>query len=188
MAIGGPQNGGDEFEGGEGGGIFADINITPLTDIFLVLLIIFMVTTTAIAEAGQDRGAFKVNLPKGSKGDAGEVPRDLVVAILADGRAVVGGKVQDDAELAKSFEASAKLNPDTVLVVQADEGVRAREGRRGDGERPPGRPLAARHRHPGRAGRAIALSDRLATARGDRHGARQHGSLPARLGARRFHR
>ena len=29
----------------KGGGVFADINITPLTDIFLVLLIIFMVTT-----------------------------------------------------------------------------------------------------------------------------------------------
>jgi biopolymer transport protein ExbD len=124
MAMGGPQNGGgDELDLGEGGGIFADINITPLTDIFLVLLIIFMVTTTAIAEAGQDRGAFKVNLPKGSKGDAGDVPRDLVVAILADGRAVIGGKVQDEAELAKSFEASARLNPDTILVVQADEGV-----------------------------------------------------------------
>src|SRR5512147_1149935 len=122
MALGGPQNG-DELEGGEGGGIFADINITPLTDIFLVLLIIFMVTTTAIAEAGQDRGGFKVNLPKGSKGDSGEVPRDLVVAVLSDGRAVIGGKVQDDAELAKTFAASAQLNPDTVLVVQADAGV-----------------------------------------------------------------
>ena len=121
MALGGPQNGDDE--GAEGGGIFADINITPLTDIFLVLLIIFMVTTTAIAEAGQDRGGFKVNLPKGSKGDAGEVPRDLVVAVLADGRAVIGGKVQDDAELATTFGASARLNPDTVLVVQADAGV-----------------------------------------------------------------
>jgi biopolymer transport protein ExbD len=122
MAMGGPQNG-DDQEGAEGGGIFADINITPLTDIFLVLLIIFMVSTTAIAEAGQDRGGFKVNLPKGSKGDAGEVPRDLVVAVLSDGRAVVGGKVQGDAELAATFEASAKLNPDTVLVVQADAGV-----------------------------------------------------------------
>jgi len=125
MAIGGPQNGGgEELEGGEGGGgIFADINITPLTDIFLVLLIIFMVTTTAIAEAGQDRGAFKVNLPKGSKGDAGEVPRDLTVAILADGRAVIGGKVLDQAGLEETFQASARLNPDTILVVQADEGV-----------------------------------------------------------------
>ena len=98
MAIGGPQNGG-YGEDEEGGGIFADINITPLTDIFLVLLIIFMVTTTAIAEAGQDKGGFKVNLPKGGKSEVGEIPRDLVVAILADGRAVVGGKVQDDAEL-----------------------------------------------------------------------------------------
>lgn len=122
MAIGGPQNGGSG-EDEEGGGIFAEINITPLTDIFLVLLIIFMVTTTAIAEAGQDRGGFKVNLPKGGKSEAGEIPRDLVVAILADGRAVVGGKVQDDAELSRTFDASAKLNSDTVLVVQADEGV-----------------------------------------------------------------
>jgi|APDOM4702015159_1054818.scaffolds.fasta_scaffold71298_1 biopolymer transport protein ExbD len=122
MAMGGPQSGG-EGEEGEGGGIFAEINITPLTDIFLVLLIIFMVTTTAIAEAGQDRGGFKVNLPKGGKGESGEIPRDLVVAILADGRAVVGGKVQDDAALAHTFDASAKLNADTVLVVQADEGV-----------------------------------------------------------------
>jgi biopolymer transport protein ExbD len=121
MAIGGPQSG-DEAEGGEGGGIFADINITPLTDIFLVLLIIFMVTTTAIAEAGQ-RGGFQVNLPKGSKSDAGTIPRDLVVAVLADGRAVIGGKVQSDEELARTFDASAKLNPDTVLVVQADAGV-----------------------------------------------------------------
>ncbi len=121
MAVGGPQNGGDE-EGGEGG-IFSDINITPLTDIFLVLLIIFMVTTTAIAEAGQDRGGFKVNLPKGGKGDVNEIPRDLVVAVLSDGRAVVGGKVQDDAELARTFESSARLSPDTVVVVQADAGV-----------------------------------------------------------------
>ncbi len=122
MALAGPQNG-DEQEGAEGGGIFADINITPLTDIFLVLLIIFMVTTTAIHEASQERGGFKVNLPKGGRGDVGEVPRDLVVAVLSDGRAVVGGKVQSDAELATMFGASAKLNPDTVVVVQADAGV-----------------------------------------------------------------
>jgi biopolymer transport protein ExbD len=118
----GMQNG-DETDAEGGGGIFADINITPLTDIFLVLLIIFMVTSTVIAQTGQDRGGFKVNLPKGSKGDAGDIPRDLVVAVLSDGRAVVGGKVQADAELAATFDASAKLNADTVVVVQADAGV-----------------------------------------------------------------
>ena len=122
MAIGGPQNGGDDAEGGEGG-IFADINITPLTDIFLVLLIIFMVTTTAIAEAGQEKGGFKVNLPKGGKGEAAAVPQDLAVAILADGRAVIGGKVLDEGALEAAFRDAAGKNPELVLLVQADEGV-----------------------------------------------------------------
>lgn len=123
MALGGPS-GGDGFEDEVGsGGIFADINITPLTDIFLVLLIIFMVTTTAIAEAGQEKGGFKVNLPKGGKGEPTEIARDLAVAILADGRAVMGGKVFDDAALQTAFDETQRRSPDTVVLVQADEGV-----------------------------------------------------------------
>jgi biopolymer transport protein ExbD len=123
VAIGGPRGGdeGDELE--SVGGIFADINITPLTDIFLVLLIIFMVTTTAIAEAGQDKGGFEVNLPKGGAGEAGSIPQDVTVAVLADGRAVVGGKVLDDAALAQAFGAAFRRSSETILVVQADEGV-----------------------------------------------------------------
>ncbi len=120
MAIGGPGGGGDDEAGG---GIFADINITPLTDIFLVLLIIFMVTTTAIAEAGNEKGGFEVSLPKGAKGEAVSAPRDLAVAVLSDGRVVVGGRVLDDAALAKAFEDASARSPDTVVLVQADEGV-----------------------------------------------------------------
>ncbi len=122
MATGGPRID-EDLDGEGGGGIFADINITPLTDIFLVLLIIFMVTTTAIAESSSDQGGFRVNLPKGTRGAASEVPRDLVVAVLADGRAVIGGAVQTNAELERTFAASARTHPDSVLVVQADEGV-----------------------------------------------------------------
>jgi biopolymer transport protein ExbD len=48
-----------EGEGESGDGIVAEINITPLTDIFLVLLIIFMITSSAMVEAGP-----KVNLPE----------------------------------------------------------------------------------------------------------------------------
>ncbi|HET7826979.1 MAG TPA: biopolymer transporter ExbD [Anaeromyxobacter sp.] len=123
MAIGAPEPNGEDHEIESVGGIFSDINITPLTDIFLVLLIIFMVTTTAIAEAGNEEGGFKVNLPRGSKSEEGAVPRDLTVAVLADGRTVVAGKVLDEPALRAAFEASHKQNPDTVVMFQADEGV-----------------------------------------------------------------
>jgi biopolymer transport protein ExbD len=52
MALGQvPGMGGDD-DGGGSDGVFAEINITPLTDIFLVLLIIFMVTSSVIVNAG----------------------------------------------------------------------------------------------------------------------------------------
>jgi biopolymer transport protein ExbD len=112
----------DEGSTGTGGGIFADINITPLTDIFLVLLIIFMVTTTAIAEQAADKGGFKVSLPKSGKGEVG-APRDLSVAILADGRVVLGGQVVEEGALQAAFAEAHRKNADTLVLVQADEGV-----------------------------------------------------------------
>ena len=118
MAMGGPS--GEELEGE--GGLFADINITPLTDIFLVLLIIFMVTTTAIAEQGAEKGGFKVTLPKAGKGDAA-APRDLAIAILTDGRTVVSGKVVEEAELRGLLASAHEKSADTLVLVQADEGV-----------------------------------------------------------------
>jgi biopolymer transport protein ExbD len=123
MAIGAPESNGEDHEIESVGGIFADINITPLTDIFLVLLIIFMVTTTAIAEAGNDEGGFKVNLPRGAKSDETGIARDITVAVLSDGRTVVAGKVLDEAALQAAFQAARTQNPDTVVMFQADEGV-----------------------------------------------------------------
>jgi biopolymer transport protein ExbD len=123
VAIGGPSGGGDGDELESVGGIFSDINITPLTDIFLVLLIIFMVTTTAIAESGRDEGGFKVNLPKGAKGELQGVSRDVTVAILADGRVVVGGKVVDDAALRSTFTEARSHGIEPLVLFQADEGV-----------------------------------------------------------------
>jgi biopolymer transport protein ExbD len=120
MAMSGPQ--GDDLEL-EGGGIFADINITPLTDIFLVLLIIFMVTTTAIAEAGGQNGGLRVNLPKGGRSGAATEAHDLAIAVLEDGRTVVGGKVVDEGALAAILDHVQRENPDTLVLVQADQSV-----------------------------------------------------------------
>src|SRR5690349_25032694 len=122
MAVGGPRHG-DELDGEGGGGIFADINITPLTDIFLVLLIIFMVTTTAIAEAGGQNGGLKVNLPKGGQSGAATEAHDLAIAVLEDGRTVVGGKVVDEGALVAILDRAHRENGDTLVLVQADQGV-----------------------------------------------------------------
>jgi biopolymer transport protein ExbD len=119
MAIGGPASApGDGVEDGE---VFAEINITPLTDIFLVLLIIFMVTTTAIHEAA--RSEFEVSLPRAGKGGEAAPVRDLTVAVLADGRTVLGGRVVEEGALSEAFDAARGRSPSTVVLVQADEGV-----------------------------------------------------------------
>jgi biopolymer transport protein ExbD len=122
MAASGP-GGGDDLDAEGGGGIFAEINITPLTDIFLVLLIIFMVTTTAIAEAGAGQSGLQVSLPRAGKSAPAATLHDLAVAVLQDGRTVVGGKVVAEDALAAILDGARARNPDTLVLVQADEGV-----------------------------------------------------------------
>jgi biopolymer transport protein TolR len=112
-------------EGGDDVG-FAEINITPLTDIFLVLLIIFMVTSSVIVQQAPSGGAqtgLKVNLPKGGATDVTARATDLSVAILADGRFVLGGNVVSEDELKRAFADAQAKDPNTVVIVQADEGV-----------------------------------------------------------------
>jgi len=113
----------DEEQGD--GAVFAEINITPLTDIFLVLLIIFMVTSSVIVQSGvSGQSGVKVNLPKGSKTDIStQGPQTLAVAILSDGRIVVGGQVLSQDELKARFTEAAARSADTTVIVQADSGV-----------------------------------------------------------------
>jgi biopolymer transport protein ExbD len=116
--------GSDDDEGSDG--VFAEINITPLTDLFLVLLIIFMVTSTVIVQQGPGGGAragLKVNLPKGGAADVTARPTDLSVAVLADGQYVLSGTIVSADELRRAFDKAKAENPDTVVIVQADEGV-----------------------------------------------------------------
>ena len=105
--------------------VFAEINITPLTDIFLVLLIIFMVTSSVIVNqgAGAAKAGLKVNLPKGSAADVMPTSTDLSVAVLQDGRVVLSGNVVSNDELRKALDEARKKNPNTLVVIQADEGV-----------------------------------------------------------------
>lgn len=111
-------------EGSTEDAVFSEINITPLTDIFLVLLIIFMVTSSVIVNAGAGaRAGLKVNLPQGGAADVAPQASDMSVAVLEDGRLVLSGTVVSADELKKAFADAKAKNPDTMVIVQADEGV-----------------------------------------------------------------
>ena len=116
MALGGPKS----EEGGDDG-IFAEINITPLTDIFLVLLIIFMVCSSVMAADQSARAGVKVNLPRGATKEISTTASDITVAITTEGKMVVDGKeVSADTLQARFAEAHAK-DAETQVIVQADE-------------------------------------------------------------------
>jgi biopolymer transport protein ExbD len=116
VAIGGPKS-----DGGDEEGIFADINITPLTDIFLVLLIIFMVTSSVMNSDAGARAGVKVNLPRGATKEIATNARDITVAITTDGKMVVDGKEMSADTMQKIFEAAKAKDPETQVIVQADE-------------------------------------------------------------------
>jgi biopolymer transport protein ExbD len=101
--------------GGEGDDdLISGINITPLVDIVLVLLIIFMVTATYIV-----REAIEVDLPRAAH--AGEATgTTLAVVLTRDGAIYVDGVRQTEEELsARTREAVAK-DKDTRAIISAD--------------------------------------------------------------------
>ena len=116
MAMMGPK--GDDS--GSEADLFADINITPLTDIFLVLLIIFMVTSSVMATDGA-RAGVRVNLPKGATREISANAKDVTVAITTDGKMVVDGKEVSADSLRKIFDDARARDAETQVVVQADE-------------------------------------------------------------------
>ena len=101
--------------------IFADINITPLTDIFLVLLIIFMVTSSVMAADAGARAGVRVNLPRGATKEISAGAHDITVAITTDGKMVVDGKETSADTLKALFEQAKARDPETQVIVQADE-------------------------------------------------------------------
>lgn len=122
MAMSGPSKTHHHDDGDDSPSVFAEINITPLTDIFLVLLIIFMVTSTAIVEQGQSgAGAgVRVDLPKGAAREIVKAERDFPIAVLTDGRIVVEGKVVDADALKARLTEVIKEAPQAQVIIQAD--------------------------------------------------------------------
>ncbi len=105
-------------------GAFVDINVTPLVDIFLVLLVILMATSTAILEAGQGAGTgFQVQLPSGAANDEeyGGGGGEIVIAIPKDGPIIIAGEQVSIGELEELLKKVAEKNSERLVLVQADE-------------------------------------------------------------------
>ncbi len=115
MAISGlPAEGG---EGGEEGAIVAEINITPLTDIFLVLLIIFMVTTTVSEEEGKN-----IDLPEATQSED-TPPKSVTVAIDAEGVIKINDKVVPAGMLEQAIEDALEIAEEKVVILKGDKVV-----------------------------------------------------------------
>lgn len=137
MALGKLPDAGDDDLEGDDGGIFAEINITPLTDVFLVMLVIFMVVSAAalqrekqklekVAEErdATDRSGLKITLPSGAAQEIDPAAVSLVISIPPTGPIVVNDQeIGDDAQLDNIFRSAFARNKETQVVIKADAGV-----------------------------------------------------------------
>jgi biopolymer transport protein ExbD len=102
----------------EGGGIISDINVTPLVDITLVLLIIFMVTARLIL----NRAIPGVEAPKAASGE--EVRTTLALTIDQHRELFVNGqKVADQREMGDALKRAVVQNPEVQAVITADNTI-----------------------------------------------------------------
>jgi biopolymer transport protein ExbD len=101
--------------GGDDEDIISGINVTPLVDVVLVLLIIFMVTATYIA-----REAIDVDLPRVA--EAGEpTGATLAVVLTRDGEVYLDGVKRSDEELRERVRAAVAKDRDARAILSADE-------------------------------------------------------------------
>ncbi|MBC8122384.1 MAG: biopolymer transporter ExbD [Gemmatimonadaceae bacterium] len=115
MAVQGPGARG----GRRGRGGFTEINITPLTDVFLVLVIILLITAPLIQNTG-----LKVELPTSASDDKSDQKKSLVVAIDSKGKFSINGTVVAEDNLLSALRKEAQISGQKVLVVQADADAR----------------------------------------------------------------
>ncbi len=105
--------------GGGGGGVKAEINVTPLVDVVLVLLIIFMVVTPML-QRGKD-----VRLPKAQqKKEAGIQGADpLIVSMTPEKKLYLENDAHDEAGLQAALKRQLELTPGRKVLLKGDESL-----------------------------------------------------------------
>jgi biopolymer transport protein ExbD len=99
------------------GGIVAEINVTPLVDIMLVLLIIFMLTAHLIAKQ-----AIEVDLPRAASSTA-PPPATLAITLTRDGKLYLDDAVTEPEALRAAIRSAVTNDPKTQALIIGDKSV-----------------------------------------------------------------
>ncbi len=102
----------DEFAAPD---IVAEINITPLTDVFLVLLIIFMVTSSVLSQT-----SIQVQLPKSNHAAESSATPSVIVSVNSDSQISVNGSPVSDENLGPALKAVLAKSADKTVVLEGD--------------------------------------------------------------------
>lgn len=95
----------------------SDINMTPLIDVMLVLLVIFMITAPLMTSS------LKLDLPRSDAAQPNDAPQFISVALDAQGKLFFGNEVVDAAAFAARVADAARKNPRSEVQLRADKGV-----------------------------------------------------------------
>lgn len=101
--------------------IMSSINITPLVDIFLVLLIIFMITSSVV-----DQKSIPVNLPKAAHAGS-EAPKASGLVVDIDRHLFLDGELRDSAQVANLLKSAVAADEEHQVLVGADQDLPYRD-------------------------------------------------------------
>jgi biopolymer transport protein TolR len=105
------------FDSGQRGKLASQINVTPLVDVMLVLLIIFMVTAPIIQQG------VEVSIPKVKAAALKSKEEEFVISITRDGETYLNDRKLDPGELTDKLQAISHTRPDLQVFIRADEQV-----------------------------------------------------------------
>lgn len=95
----------------------SEINVTPLVDVMLVLVVIFIITAPLLASS------IRLDLPRAEGTQPGDAPRFVTLVVDKAGQSFLNDKPVAPEELATQLAAAAKQNPETEIQLRADQGV-----------------------------------------------------------------
>jgi biopolymer transport protein TolR len=95
----------------------SDINMTPLVDVMLVLVVIFIITAPLLASS------IRLDLPKSDAAKPNEAPQFVTLAVDKAGQAFLNDQPVSTEQLAQRLAQTANNNPDTELQLRADATV-----------------------------------------------------------------